>query len=151
MDGTGGSLFYLQQTVEGNLWKVRREGCAELQGLVVVYVDDIMMLGPEGVMTQGFLSRLQSSWKCSTPEWCGFEIRRTAQGIHMGMGQGDYARELCERHACGSSRPISSGVKMTPAAPKATRGSNGLSVVLVDNRHRIFGRFQVFFDTIPGS
>ncbi|CAJ1406627.1 unnamed protein product [Effrenium voratum] len=52
-------------------------------GHVVVYVDDMMVCGPDSVV-QGCLDRIAKEWSCSQPEWvclekwikfCGFELR----------------------------------------------------------------------------
>ena len=88
-----------------------------------------MVLGPDATI-QGFLNRLQSSWKCSQPEWlgdksakfCGFQLRRTTRGIHM--GQGDYAKELCERHACGVTRPVPMSASLSVAFGEAEMEEN---------------------------
>ena len=64
---------------EPNLWKVikkedhdqeKETGIEEIYALVLVYVDDIFMVGEEDVLTS-MMTTIQEEWKTSVPEWVG--------------------------------------------------------------------------------
>lgn len=60
-----------QSLVEPNMWKIVSEDNQykkELQGLVMMYVDDALILGTEKVV-RSFVDELSSRWELSTPEW----------------------------------------------------------------------------------
>ena len=99
--------YKLEQTPEGNLWRilckggdapgeeVRPDGYRQV-GLVVVYVDDLMVLA-EPHAKHSFLKRLKEEWTCSTPEevdhkgwvrFCGFELQWSGQGDHKKLKVG---------------------------------------------------------------
>ena len=77
-DGCG---FYLQNTPEVNLWRIMKQKLKEginqhtmvpqtndeCVGHLVVYVDDLLVVGPQSVR-QGFLQRLSQEWTTSKPE-----------------------------------------------------------------------------------
>ena len=119
--------YKLEQTPEGNLWRilckggdapgeeVRPDGYRQV-GLVVVYVDDLMVLA-EPHAKHSFLKRLKAEWICSTPEevdhegwvrFCGFELQWSGQGDHkkLKVGQQSYTRDLLNRHQVEHPRPV---------------------------------------------
>ena len=119
--------YKLEQTPEGNLWRilckggdapgeeVRPDGYRQV-GLVVVYVDDLMVLA-EPHAKHSFLKRLKEEWTCSTPEevdhegwvrFCGFELQWSGQGDHkkLKVGQQSYTRDLLNRHQVEHPRPV---------------------------------------------
>ena len=119
--------YKLEQTPEGNLWRilckggdapgeeVRPDGYRQ-EGLVVVYVDDLMVLA-EPHAKHSFLKRLKEEWTCSTPEevdhegwvrFCGFELQWSGQGDHkkLKVGQQSYTRDLLNRHQVEHPRPV---------------------------------------------
>ena len=116
----GAKRFWLAATEEANLWQIRSVGQdnAEIkkgtndsvvEGYVVVYVDDLLVLG-EKPTVQAFLDQVRATWTCSEPEWiddnlkfCGFEVTR--RGAAICINQQAYAKELCARHDCRRSRP----------------------------------------------
>ncbi|CAJ1376698.1 unnamed protein product [Effrenium voratum] len=84
----------------------------QVHGHLVVYVDDMMVCGPDTVV-QGCLDRIASEWSCSPPEWvgrqdwtkfCGFELRWADGGLLL--GQPSYIGELVHRHGVQQSRPV---------------------------------------------
>ena len=111
--------FWLIQTPEKNLWRILsrplpREGQPPLdvtdddeaytEGYVVVYVDDLLITGPQEVV-KGCMQRIRSQWECSEPSWvnsegwtrfCGLELRWRED--HLLLGQPAYAKELGQRH-----------------------------------------------------
>ena len=108
---------FLQATSEANLWKLCRrtsEGKGWItEGYVVIYVDDVLAVGPRGVVSS-FMSKVGNTWKCSTPTWaedpggvkfCGFEIEAVATQGGLRVSQASYAAELCGRHQIDVGRP----------------------------------------------
>ena len=107
VDGEG-SRFFLEQTPEGNLWKVFEESPKGVKGCVghiIVYVDDVMIMAPAAVRA-GFLGRLKREWNISTPEevqrdswvrFCGFELR-WIDDRQLKIAQPSYTQDLLERH-----------------------------------------------------
>ena len=108
-------------TTDENLWQIKLQGEEELQGLVLVYVDDILILAKREVV-EAIYQWLVSDWKCSNLEWVedgslrlfGKELRVCGAGVHLsqagyirvgGSGCGTY-RTLCTRVAsrCGLRR-----------------------------------------------
>ena len=125
--GDAEGVLKLEQTPEGNLWRilckggdapgeeVRPDGYRQV-GLVVVYVDDLMVLA-EPHAKHSFLKRLKEEWTCSTPEevdhegwvrFCGFELQWSGRGDHkkLKVGQQSYTRDLLNRHQVEHPRPV---------------------------------------------
>ena len=115
----GEATCMLRSTPEPNLWQVvekEGEGDARVRGYLVVYVDDVLAVGPRDVI-ESTLAMIQRTWKCAEPSWitdpgglkfCGFEIEARSGGIYI--NQKAYAQELCERHQVSvfRSTPMSS-------------------------------------------
>ena len=111
----GGAHYSLTSTSESNLWSVvekRNDKSGKVVGHVVVYVDDMMVCGPDSVV-QGCLDRIAKEWSCSQPEWvclgkwikfCGFELRWGERGLLL--GQPSYIGELAHRHGVQQPRPV---------------------------------------------
>ena len=113
--------YGMKQTAEGNLWEISEtpknapngEGNAGRDGTdtrrvghVLVYVDDMMVLGPPNIR-KGFLERMKQEWSCAPSEpiskekwtrFSGFELQRGSDGFSLKVGQGSYIRELLNRH-----------------------------------------------------
>ena len=108
--------FWLTQCPERNLWRILSradsqmhqleidEDEAKTEGYVVVYVDDLLIVGGSTTVQEG-LNRIRSQWECSEPSWvnsddwtrfCGLELRW--QGDNLLLGQPAYAKELGQRH-----------------------------------------------------
>ena len=106
----------LEQSPEGNLWKVLgvdKLGQSRVVGHVLVYVDDMMVLGPENVR-KGFMTRMIDEWKCtpgdtvSQTEWTrfsGFELQRGEDGVSLKVSQISYINELLKRHEVQVEKP----------------------------------------------
>ena len=119
-----GFRYRFLMSTEPNLWKILQAPIGEdgkvdddsetSMGLLVTYVDDMLALGPRGVVS-GALSCVRAKWKCSPEEWvtdsswmkfCGMELRW--KDDQLLVGQPSYTRELVHRHG---SQPL----KSTPA------------------------------------
>eukprot|EP00439_Symbiodinium_sp_Y106_P082589 s1232_g22.t1 len=90
-------------TTDENLWQIKLQGEEELQGLVLVYVDDILILAKREVV-EAIYQWLVSDWKCSNLEWVedgslrlfGKELRVCGAGVHL--SQAGYIRDLLRQH-----------------------------------------------------
>ena len=92
---------------EQNLWLVKKVeddlNLEELVGLLLVYVDDFMPLGMEGV-PQALVEKIKGTWESSEESWFGKEPVRfcgvicDGAGDHLGpdgLHQGDHRSEQC--------------------------------------------------------
>ncbi|CAE7776959.1 RE1, partial [Symbiodinium sp. CCMP2592] len=90
-------------TTDENLWKVTYLGEDKVLGLVLVYVDDILMMSTRDIV-KGIYAWLVADWKCSELEWVedgslrflGIELRVCGDGIHL--SQTGYVRDLLRQH-----------------------------------------------------
>ena len=108
--------FGFRQLKDANLWAIQEvswsasslsRNWGEVQGFMIVYVDDILMVGPKEV-TDAASGMIQKVWRTSSPEYAvpggapmrflGIEIQRLADGMYF-LHQGSYVREVLERHA----------------------------------------------------
>ena len=108
--------FWLTQCPERNLWRILSRADSQMhqleiddeeaktEGYVVVYVDDLLIVGSSTTVQEG-LNRIRSQWECSEPSWvnsgdwtrfCGLELRW--RGDNLLLGQPAYAKELGQRH-----------------------------------------------------
>ena len=121
----GGDLarqFGFRPMEDPNLWAIQEvevdpssgeRNWGKVLGHMIVYVDDILMVGPKGV-TDAASRTIQSSWSTSPPEYAevgggsmrflGMEIQRLADGSYF-VHQGCYVREVLDRHVGGGSLP----------------------------------------------
>ena len=96
-----------QMRSEPNLWLVKKVeddwNPEELVGLLLVYVDDFMPLGVEGV-PQALMEKIKGTWESSEESWfseepvrfCGVNISVTEKGITL--DQMDYIKEIIDRN-----------------------------------------------------
>ena len=117
----------IQQTPEGNLWKiVNLDGAdaGKMVGQVLVYVDDLMVLGPPEIR-MSFLKRLGTEWTCAPADhvekgrwtrFSGIEISLGDDGTSIKLSQISYIKELLQRHGEVSE-------KITPMPKWDTEGS----------------------------
>ena len=99
---------YQQSFAEENLWLVRRKDAEDgdqVEGLALVYVDDVMLFGTREIV-EGGLQSFRKTWETSEPTWvgdreparyCGMELSRTEQGDFF-ANQCSYLREVVWRH-----------------------------------------------------
>ncbi|CAJ1452728.1 unnamed protein product [Effrenium voratum] len=117
---TGGPTMSGGSSTAGSMeWT--QEG--HLQGLAVVYVDDILAYGGEQTLEE-FVHQVKAMWETSTPEkiqesskvrFCGMEISRTSRGYFL--GQQAYTQEVLNRNGgggLGSVLPITREMAETP-------------------------------------
>ena len=105
-----GMKFKLQPTKERNLWRIVKEGDKKPVGLMLVYVDDLLVMGTS-LAHDGLVGRIQEEWKTSKPEkvnteewvrFCGFEMK--FQGDNILVGQPSYLQDLLRRRGITTKR-----------------------------------------------
>ncbi|CAE7221013.1 RE1 [Symbiodinium sp. CCMP2456] len=82
-----------------NVWLIKYQGEPEVQGVMLVYVDDILFLSTCAIV-QSMYAWLVSEWKCTSLEmlndgfirFLGMELRNYQDGIHI--SQAGYVRDL---------------------------------------------------------
>ena len=88
-----------------------------MRGMMLVYVDDLLILGPEKIV-RGGLERIKKEWDISQPEWLGSEkpvrflgidIWKTEEGIFL--SQDTYGKDILKRS--GDEKEHLSGVPIT--------------------------------------
>ena len=115
----GRQMSFSPLVTDPNVWKILASGDGlsdEEWGLVLVYVDDLMVLGLERTVRR-CLERVSQEWELSAPEWfnhqkairfLGIGILKVPEGIFL--SQEDYIRDLLQKNgeegARGSGVPI---------------------------------------------
>ena len=98
------TLVLYNLDTDENLWRVCVEGePVETIGLMLIYVDDILVLSEPGVI-RSIYKWLTAEWKCSALEmladgplrFLGVELRLQGGGIHV--SQAGYVRDLLRQH-----------------------------------------------------
>ena len=114
-DRSGRRQFSFRPMEDPKLWPIQEFTSAaeggdrqwgRTLGHMIVYVDDVLMVGPKTVM-EAAASTIQNRWSTSAPEFAtvggdsmrflGIEIRRLCDGSYL-LHQECYAREVLERH-----------------------------------------------------
>ena len=117
----GGEEYYFERmTSEPNLWKIMKKDGAMLdsqQGLMLVYVDDLLVLSREETL-QKVIETVSNKWEVSTPEWLsperptkflGVEIWEFEEGIFL--NQEKYLADVRRRN--GQEEGLASGIPIT--------------------------------------
>ncbi|OLQ12722.1 Copia protein [Symbiodinium microadriaticum] len=101
----GKMLILLSLDTDENLWKICYEGQEqEPEGLMLIYVDDILVLSQPDIISRRYTGGLQLSgsvphWRCWWVDHYGFwgvELKVQDNGIHM--SQSGYVRDLLRQH-----------------------------------------------------
>ncbi|CAE7741106.1 Ppp5c [Symbiodinium sp. CCMP2592] len=100
-----GTLVLRSMTTDENMWKICFENDETMtpQGLLLVYVDDILFLSTKEIVLKVYQWLIQD-WKCSALEWMhegfirflGIELRVCEGGVHL--SQAGYVRDLLRQH-----------------------------------------------------
>eukprot|EP00439_Symbiodinium_sp_Y106_P027213 s7960_g3.t1 len=117
VDGTMVELKLKQLVSDSQVWKVVRTDGEndDALGYLLVYVDDLMIMGPEGVM-ESFFGWLSNKWECDdlsilsekTPiKFLGMELHLVNGGIEV--SQEGFIRELLRSHNHDGSRSKTQG------------------------------------------
>ena len=92
-----------QGVTDESLWFIRSEG-GYTMGLMIVYVDDIAVFGPKGLV-EAVVTALRQKWRLSDPSWasphqpvlfCGMELTKASYGWRV--TQRRYLQELLIRY-----------------------------------------------------
>ena len=111
--------FGFRPLEDSNLWAIQEweDGsekttgeCGEVLGYMIVYVDDVLMVGSRPV-TDAASATIKKIWSTSNPEYAepggapmrflGIEIERLVNGAYY-LHQGCYVREVLDRHVSSS-------------------------------------------------
>ena len=105
----GKRVILAQGRVESSWWKVLQEEGSVLIGLIVVYVDDILICGPTSLIRE-IAEAIRKLWKTSPLQlvaegdlrFLGIEIARTSSGF--ALSQNSYIEELLRLHGTSAKR-----------------------------------------------
>ena len=93
-------MILIQMDSEPSMWIVRKRGIEEIQGLILTYVDDILILARQAIVVI-WCKKIQDTWECSAPEWItstsptrflGMELRLDSEGAWM-AAQANYTMD----------------------------------------------------------
>ena len=131
-----------------NLWAIQEctteedgsLGWGQVLGHMIVYVDDVLMVGPKAV-TDAASATIQNRWSTSAAEYAvvggasmrflGIEIQRLEDGSYF-LHQECYAREVIERHPGGAA---SSFIKV----PEDVEDEGSMSLPKIREAQKITG------------
>ena len=113
--------MFMQMETDPSVWRVVEvNNASSTLALMVIYVDDVMMLGPKEYVEAMYQwltvgSEEDKGWKCSPLEWLGEEpvrylgmdVRRkeTRTKVSYRISQGSYVTELLKSYPQEASRP----------------------------------------------
>eukprot|EP00438_Fugacium_kawagutii_P029112 Skav233709 [mRNA] locus=scaffold2120:28636:35173:- [translate_table: standard] len=113
-----GGWYYMEPTAaDPNLWRIKSTEDDRLHGLVLVYVDDLMVFGC-GDVIKGCLERVRQVWDLSEPEWLnpqspvrflGMDVWKMKEG--MFVSQESYIQDVLKRN--GEEQGPVSGIPIT--------------------------------------
>ena len=116
----GRTMSFCPLVTDPNVWKITASGDGlidEARGLMLVYVDDLLILGPRELV-QRCLQRISQEWELSKPEWLnelsavrflGMGIMKVPCGVFL--NQEDYIRDVLRKN--GEELSYGSGVPIT--------------------------------------
>ena len=99
------STYIVQMETEPAVWTIREDGSEGLLGLIVTYVDDVLVLAMRELVEK-WLSKLRSTWETTEPEWIdatkgtrflGMELSRSEKG-EWRISQLNYTFDLLQRN-----------------------------------------------------
>ena len=100
-----GKMRLHQLESEPSTWAIRQEETGDLQGLMLTYVDDILVLASEET-AEAWISCIQSKWETSVPEkvgcqqttrFLGMELSRDQNGVWCAT-QHSYTLDLLQKN-----------------------------------------------------
>eukprot|EP00438_Fugacium_kawagutii_P033584 Skav205234 [mRNA] locus=scaffold1794:149103:155795:- [translate_table: standard] len=105
MTPDGGKWNLEALTSEPNLWKIKSTKDGRVGGMIVVYIDDLLIIGEEEVK-EAMISEVKKLWETSVPEeidekagvrFLGMELWKLKSGDWMATQQG-YIREMLRKN-----------------------------------------------------
>ena len=99
------NTYLVQMESEPAMWTIRREGDEDLLGVVVTYVDDILVLSTKRFV-QMWTDCFSRTWETTKPEWIGAEVPTRFLGMEMFrkengtwiLNQVNYVNDLLRRN-----------------------------------------------------
>ena len=100
-----GSSYLKQLESESCIWLMKKEGSEEVQGALVTYVDDLLLLGKKELVGE-WVKEIQKKWEVSEPEevegssptrFLGMELSRSPEGYWYAR-QEAYTKDLLLRN-----------------------------------------------------
>ena len=97
-----------QMETEPNAWMIKKEGHSGPQGVILTYVDDILILSDERI-AQAWTQKIRGVWETTEPEWIksdqptrflGMELFRDEEGVWSAF-QVNYTLDLLHRNLGG--------------------------------------------------
>ena len=97
-----------QMETEPNAWMIKKEGHSGPQGVILTYVDDILILSDERI-AQAWTQKIKGVWETTEPEWIksdrptrflGMELFRDEEGVWSAF-QVNYTLDLLHRNLGG--------------------------------------------------
>ena len=97
--------FLIQMETEPSMWMIRRSEDSTLYGIVVTYVDDILVLS-EKRLVEAWTREFGRTWETTKPEWIGhqkptrflgMELFRSLDGV-WAVNQVNYTVDLLQRN-----------------------------------------------------
>ena len=115
IDGENALCYLEQLKSDEQVWKMRRKGSDQILGYVLVYVDDVLMIGIPEVMND-FYQLLSERWECDNLTKLTREepIRFLKMELHLGergfeLAQYGFVNELLRSHGHNGRRSTSQG------------------------------------------
>ena len=104
----GRTLIMTSMETDENVWLVKDEEKTDIEGIVLIYVDDILFLSTPSII-QSLYNWLVEAWKCTALEkiedgfirFLGMELRLWQDGLHV--SQAGYVRDLLRQHGVAES------------------------------------------------
>ena len=106
----------VQCKTDAQVWMLKQVGDDRTLGLMLVYVDDFMLLSPDGDMRASFTAELERIWKMSTMveltvdnpvTFLGLEIESEQSTQDMVIHQSTFTRQILTKHGIDrTSKPI---------------------------------------------
>eukprot|EP00435_Cladocopium_sp_Y103_P075881 s366_g68.t1 len=102
----GQKQYYLKESAERHVWNICQQGSDHAEGHILVYVDDMLLVGPMDLV-KSTAGKISQTWQCSELEtiedkvvrFCGMELERYQRGIFL--SQKGYTTELVKKHLVG--------------------------------------------------
>ena len=112
--------YYLEQLEsESCMWMIKKAGSEEVHGILLTYVDDLLILSTEQT-AHAWMKEIRKEWETSEPEvvdkgsttrFLGMEITKGHTGVWFASQEG-YTKDLLQRHL--GQDPTRWGHRKTP-------------------------------------
>ena len=124
---SGADKYHLVQCKsDAQVWCLKKVGEDETLGLLLVYVDDFMLLSPEGSIREGFIQELQKIWKMSTTvhltaanlvTFLGLELELDNKSGDLVVHQRSFTKQLLTKHGIDRTSKPMTAIQMGQPEP----------------------------------